>query len=51
MRSLDKRKLKVNGRTKSLGSYATIEEAAHARKEAEKMYYGSIDTLNYKEGV
>jgi hypothetical protein len=34
--------ISVDGKKKHIGIYATVEEAAAARKEAELKYYGKI---------
>ena len=34
----------VNGKIKHVGSFDTIEEAKHARSEAERKYYGEFST-------
>lgn len=41
--------VKVNGVTKNLGNYDDIEEAARARDEAAKIYYGEFARLNFTE--
>jgi hypothetical protein len=41
--------IKSNGKTKILGYFATIEDAAEARKEAEQRYFGEFAPRDYAQ--